>query len=160
MESTSDTRTVNNTMRHQYRVLSDEEKHAVSRVKDIGLDFHDFVDTLGASRELSLAKTKIEEAVMWAVLNTLQSDAGTCRDRRKRRAVRRNKFFAGLYGFGSKASLLGRSAPQCPGEISNSNSCEGGEGRRNSIKKLKKFFESPQTVVPRRFWSPPSARSG
>lgn len=35
--------------------------------KDQGLAFHDFVGSLGNSRELSLARTKIEEAVMWAV---------------------------------------------------------------------------------------------
>lgn len=67
VESTSDVRTVNNTMRHQYRVLSDAEKAKIVRIKDMGLDFHDMVCCLGNSREISLAKTKIEEAVMWAV---------------------------------------------------------------------------------------------
>ena len=67
VESTSDDRTVNNTMRHQYRVLSDAEKANMAKIKDMGRDFHEFVGGLGTSRELSLAKTKIEEAVMWAV---------------------------------------------------------------------------------------------
>lgn len=67
VESTSDERTTNNTMRHKYRVLNEAEKANMSRVKDIGLDFHDFVSGLGSSREIALAKTKIEEAVMWAV---------------------------------------------------------------------------------------------
>ena len=67
VDSTSDARTVNNTMRHQYRVLSEEEKAKMSQVKDMGLAFHDFVDGLGKSRELSIAKTKIEEAVMWTI---------------------------------------------------------------------------------------------
>jgi hypothetical protein len=67
VDSTSDARTVNNTMRHAYRVLTDEEKAAMQKVKDDGLAFHELVDSLGSSRELSLAKTKIEEAVMWAV---------------------------------------------------------------------------------------------
>jgi hypothetical protein len=67
VDSASDGRTVNNTMRHQYRVLSDAGKANMVKVKDIGLDFHTFVDSLGGSREISLAKTKIEEAVMWAV---------------------------------------------------------------------------------------------
>jgi len=67
VESTSDERTVNNTMRHQYRVLSDAEKANMATLKDMGLAFHDFVGSLGQSRELSLAKTKVEEAVMWAV---------------------------------------------------------------------------------------------
>ncbi len=67
VDSTSDERTVNNVMRHQYRVLTDEEKAAMQKLKDDGLEFWDYIDSLGASRELSLAKTKIEEAVMWAV---------------------------------------------------------------------------------------------
>lgn len=67
VESTSDERTVNNTMRHQYRVLSDAEKANMATIKDKGLDFHEFLSGLGQSRELSLARTKIEEAVMWAV---------------------------------------------------------------------------------------------
>lgn len=67
VESTSDARTVNNTMRHQYKVLSDSEKQDMQTVKDMGLAFHDFISSLGNSREISLAKTRVEEAVMWAV---------------------------------------------------------------------------------------------
>lgn len=67
VQSTSDERTVNNVMRHAYRVLSDDEKATMQKIKDIGLDFHNFIEGVGQSRELSLAKTKIEEAVMWAV---------------------------------------------------------------------------------------------
>ncbi len=67
VESTSDDRTVNNVMRHAYRVLSDDEKAAMQKIKDDGLALHEFIDSLGSSRELSVAKTKIEEAVMWAV---------------------------------------------------------------------------------------------
>lgn len=65
--SNSDARTVNNTMRHAYRVLSDVEKAQMQAIKDHGLAFHDFIEGVGNSREMSLAKTKIEEAVMWAV---------------------------------------------------------------------------------------------
>lgn len=67
VDSTSDARTVNNTMRHAYRVLSDDEKANMQAIKDRGLEFHDFLQSLGASRELSIAKTKLEEVVMWAV---------------------------------------------------------------------------------------------
>lgn len=67
VDSASDDRTVNNTMRHAYRVLSPEEKAAMSEIKDMGLAFHDRIAALGNSREISLAKTKVEEAVMWAV---------------------------------------------------------------------------------------------
>lgn len=67
VDSASDERTVNNVMRHAYRVLSDAEKAQMQAIKDKGLEFHSLVEGVGASRELSLAKTKIEEAVMWAV---------------------------------------------------------------------------------------------
>lgn len=65
--SNGDDRTVNNTVRHQYRVLSDEEKAQMAAIKDIGASFIAAVDLLGSGREYALAKTKIEEAVMWAV---------------------------------------------------------------------------------------------
>ena len=67
VDSKSDERTVNNVMRHAYRVLTDGEKAAMQKIKDDGLALHDYFVSLGASRELSIAKTKIEEAVMWAV---------------------------------------------------------------------------------------------
>jgi hypothetical protein len=67
VDSASDDRTVNNTMRHAYRVLTDAEKANMQSIKDEGLKFHDLITGMGNSRELSLAKTKIEEAVMWAV---------------------------------------------------------------------------------------------
>jgi hypothetical protein len=67
MDSTSDERVVNNVMRHEYRVLTEIEKSKMLAVKDVGRAFYDLCADLGDSRELSLAKTKIEEAVMWAV---------------------------------------------------------------------------------------------
>jgi protein gp37 len=67
ISSTSDERVVNNVMRHEYRVLTDTEKDQMRRVKDAGLEFHQLVAGIGTSRELSLALTRIEEAVMWAV---------------------------------------------------------------------------------------------
>lgn len=67
VDSTSDARTVNNTMRHKYRVLSDEEKAKMQALKDKGQELLDLIDSCGGSRELSIAKTKTEEAIMWAV---------------------------------------------------------------------------------------------
>jgi hypothetical protein len=67
VDSASDERTVNNVMRHEYRVLSETEKGNMTIIKDKGLEFHNFLQAIGKSRELSLAATKIEEAVMWAV---------------------------------------------------------------------------------------------
>lgn len=65
--SEADERVVNNTVRHQYRVLSEAEKEAMVKIKDIGLEFINFVKTMESSRENSIAITKMEEAVMWAV---------------------------------------------------------------------------------------------
>lgn len=69
--STSDERTSNNVMRHEYRALSDGEKKNMQAIRDSGLRFHELLAEVesvdGASRELSIAKTKIEEAVMWGV---------------------------------------------------------------------------------------------
>ena len=74
MESVSDERVTNNVMRHEYKGLDDAEKKQMQAVKDAGLEFHNLVTNIGlcdvnpgGSRELALAKTKIEEAVMWAV---------------------------------------------------------------------------------------------
>ncbi len=67
VDSASDDRVVNNVMRHGYRVLSDEEKAQMQALKDKGLELWNLIDAIGGSRELSLAKTKVEEAVMWAV---------------------------------------------------------------------------------------------
>ena len=67
MDSTDDSRTVNNVMRHEYRVLTDAEKQQMKQIKDLGADFLAEIDKLDDSREVELARVKIEEAVMWAV---------------------------------------------------------------------------------------------
>ena len=74
--STDDQRTANNAVRHQYRVLSDAEKQLMTEVKDMGAAFIAKMHEIGgtvveeerlASRDLSLAVTHIEDAVMRAV---------------------------------------------------------------------------------------------
>lgn len=65
VNSESDERVVNNVMRHGYRVLTDSEKAQMLAIKDKGLELWQLFDSVGASRELSLAKTAVEEAVMW-----------------------------------------------------------------------------------------------
>lgn len=75
VSSASDDRTANNAVRHTYRVLSDAEKAQMVAIKDKGAEFIELLNIAGgnpgsdrqASRELSIAQTKIEEAVMWAV---------------------------------------------------------------------------------------------
>lgn len=66
-ENMSDARITHNVMRHQYRELTEEEKYKMRDIKDHGLEFWCILDDLGTSRELSLAKTRIQEAVMWAI---------------------------------------------------------------------------------------------
>lgn len=76
VDSASDDRTANNAVRHQYRVLSDDEKALMVRVKDTGAAFIALLHEIGgtetggdrfASRDLSLANTHAEDAVMRAV---------------------------------------------------------------------------------------------
>ena len=49
------------------RALTEAEISNMNTVKSAGREFFDLVSSMPASREISLAKTKIEEAVMWAV---------------------------------------------------------------------------------------------
>lgn len=67
VNSASDNRTANNVVRHAYRVLSDEEKAQMLALKDLGAAFIAKCQEIGGSRELSLAITNAEQAVMWAV---------------------------------------------------------------------------------------------
>lgn len=67
VDSASDDRTANNAVRHQYRVLNDAEKAQMVAIKDAGATMLKLIAEAGNSRELSIARTKTEEAVMWAV---------------------------------------------------------------------------------------------
>jgi hypothetical protein len=67
VDSASDARTANNVMRHEYRILSDDEKAQMKNLKDLGLAFVEACNAIGKSRELSLAITNAEQAVMWGV---------------------------------------------------------------------------------------------
>lgn len=76
VDSASDDRTANNAVRHAYRVLNEQEKFYMNAVKDVGASFIRLLHTMGgtvvegdkfASRDLSLANTHIEDAVMRAV---------------------------------------------------------------------------------------------
>jgi hypothetical protein len=66
--SEGDDRTANNGVRHQYRTLTEPEKLAMVAVKDAGAAFLTTLDKYcHPGRETSLAKTNLEQAVMWAV---------------------------------------------------------------------------------------------
>ncbi len=65
--STDDKRVHNNLFRHQYRQLDGNEKMQMQAVKDQALSLHVTMTSIGDSREMSLAKTRLEEAVMWCV---------------------------------------------------------------------------------------------
>lgn len=67
VDSSSDDRTANNAVRHTYRVLNDAEKAQMVEIKDMGAAFIAKCNEIGRSRELSLAITNAEQAVMWAV---------------------------------------------------------------------------------------------
>jgi len=76
VDSSGDDRTANNAMRHKYRVLDEREKALMEEVKDMGLAFVEKLHEIGgtepegerlASRDLSLAQTHVEDAVMRAV---------------------------------------------------------------------------------------------
>lgn len=53
-------------MRQEYRELSQDEKDLLKAVKSEAEDLHNKIASIGASRELSLALTNLEQAVMWA----------------------------------------------------------------------------------------------
>lgn len=53
-------------MRKESVELTDEQTEQIRGIKDFGEDLWKFLDGIGESRELSLAKTRVEEAVMWA----------------------------------------------------------------------------------------------
>lgn len=67
VNSASDARTINNTVRHAYRVLTEDEKASMLAIKDAGQALIDLINATGKSRELSLALTNAEQSVMWAV---------------------------------------------------------------------------------------------
>ena len=67
VHSASDDRTANNAVLHNYRVLSDAEKQQMVELKDLGAALITKCNEIGKSRELALAITNAEQAVMWAV---------------------------------------------------------------------------------------------
>ena len=58
---------MNDVMRRQYREPTADEQKQMQTVKHQADELHAYLGMIGTSRELSLAKTKLEECVMWAV---------------------------------------------------------------------------------------------
>lgn len=54
-------------VRTEYKTLTTDEESQVRHLKECGAELLRVLDGIGSSRELSLAKTRIEEAVMWGV---------------------------------------------------------------------------------------------
>ena len=50
-----------------YRELSVEEKQLMAKIKESAEELYTLFDELAQGRETALAKTKLEESVMWAV---------------------------------------------------------------------------------------------
>lgn len=67
MNADDNGKAASNVVRHVHRDLTEYEKGQIKIVKDAGLEFIEVCDMIGKGREMSLAKTKIEEAVFWAV---------------------------------------------------------------------------------------------
>lgn len=50
-----------------HRQLTENERERIAAIKDAANGFLEVLDIQPAGREISLAKTKVEEAAMWAV---------------------------------------------------------------------------------------------
>lgn len=53
-------------MRNKYKELTEDDKRQMRELKDMAEGLHNYIEGLGASRSISIAKTKLEEMVMWA----------------------------------------------------------------------------------------------
>jgi hypothetical protein len=58
---------VGDEVRAAYKELEAEQSFQIASIKEIGQELIDLLNTLPESRELALAKVRVEEAVMWAV---------------------------------------------------------------------------------------------
>lgn len=58
------------TFRQEYRKLTDAELQSMKTLKQMAQDMEDYLNEMNTpnmGREIALAKTKLEEAIMWAV---------------------------------------------------------------------------------------------
>ncbi|MEO1151390.1 MAG: hypothetical protein AAFW83_10435 [Pseudomonadota bacterium] len=54
-------------LRKEHRELTEKEKNDISFIKQLAEDLLNAIEETGSGREQSIAKTNIEQAVMWAV---------------------------------------------------------------------------------------------
>ena len=73
-------------MRINSAKLTSLNKDALVAIKEAGNHLHQQLEDLGTSRELSTAKTKLQEAIMWAV-NHLTSPENQVYSKKSSRAV-------------------------------------------------------------------------
>jgi len=57
---------MSDTFRIEYVKLSDEKTNLITRIKLTAELLEDLFNTVESSRELSLAKTNLEQSIMWA----------------------------------------------------------------------------------------------
>lgn len=55
------------TFRRDQRKLSQTETETVHGIRELAQELYDRIDMIGPSREIDLAKARLEECVMWAV---------------------------------------------------------------------------------------------
>lgn len=65
-DNSSDNGTVGGVSQREYSTFTNLEKFQMQMIENKGAELHVLFEKIGTSREMSIAKTKIEEAVMWA----------------------------------------------------------------------------------------------
>lgn len=55
--------------RIQYRQLNADEAHAIARIKALASDLWTAIEGVPEGREKALAKTNLQQAVMWATMS-------------------------------------------------------------------------------------------
>ena len=66
--------TVEDVMNVNPKSLSLEQRLSIQEIKEFGNDFYAMLHSLGDSREIEMAKLKLEECVMWAVKGICNND--------------------------------------------------------------------------------------
>jgi ribosomal protein S17 len=65
---------MNDIFRKKTQYVNEETKHLITKVKEKAEELYGDIVSCGESREISIAKTKLEEAVMWTVKHLTRKD--------------------------------------------------------------------------------------